>query len=354
MDKTKIAIIGLGDISEIYLENITNIFTEIEIIGVCDLINERAKQVEEKYQIPKTYDRMEDAFNDSQVEIVLNLTRPTEHFKVTKAALESGKHVYSEKPLAATFEEGKRLDSLAKERNLLLGAAPDTFLGAGIETCRKLIDDGFIGDPIGASASMICRGHEGWHPDPEFYYKNGGGPMMDMGPYYITALVNLLGGVSGLTGIAKTSFKQRTITSEPLKGTIVDVEVPTYTSGIMNFDNGSVGMIFTTFDVHYDKQAKFEIYGSKGTLILPDPNTFGGPVKLLRAEDGEYREMPLMFDYSDNSRGLGLAGMAKALKTGTSYRANSDLALHVLEILSSFEKSSDQGKHITLETKYSK
>ncbi len=352
MDKTNIAIIGLGDISGIYLKNITEVFKEVEIIGVCDLMKGRAKEVQEEYNISKVYETMEDVFNDPEVEIVLNLTRPTEHYVVTKAALQAGKNVYSEKPLAATFEEGKELVNLAKEKNLMLGGAPDTFLGAGIQTCRKLIDKGFIGDPIGASASMICRGHEGWHPDPEFYYKSGGGPMMDMGPYYITALVNLLGGVSGVTGVAKSSFDKRLITSEPLKGTTIDVEVPTYTSGIMNFDNGAIGMIFTTFDVHYDKQAKFEIYGSEGTLILPDPNTFGGQIKLLRPEEGEYRQMPLMFDYADNSRALGLADMAKALRTGREYRANYELTLHVLETLTSFEKSSKQGKYISLETKY--
>lgn len=352
MKKTNVAIIGLGDISGIYLKNITEVFKEIEIVGVCDLVKDRAKAVQDKYKISKLYDSMEDIFNDPEVEIVLNLTRPTEHYTITKAALLAGKHVYSEKPLAATYEEGKELVALAKEKNLMLGGAPDTFLGAGIQTCRKLIDDGFIGQPIGASAAMICRGHEGWHPDPEFYYKHGGGPMMDMGPYYITALVNLLGGVSGVTGMAKTSFDQRLITSEPLNGTIVNVEVPTFTSGIMNFDNGVIGMIFTTFDVHYDQQAKFEIYGSEGTLILPDPNTFGGEIKLLRPEEGEYRQMPLMFDYADNSRALGLADMAKALRTGEEYRANCDLTLHVLEILSSFDKSSEQGKYISLETKY--
>ncbi len=352
MEKVKIAIIGVGDISGIYLENITNMYKEIEIIGVCDLIKDRAINAQDKYNIPKVYETMEDAFKDPEVEIVLNLTRPTEHYDVTKTALEAGKHVYSEKPLAATYEEGKELAELAEEKGLMLGGAPDTFLGAGIQTCREIIDKGLIGEPVGASASMVCRGHEGWHPDPEFYYKHGGGPMMDMGPYYISALVNLLGGVSGLTGIAKTSFDKRVITSEPLNGTIIDVEVPTFTSGIMNFDNGAVGMIFTTFDVHYDTQAKFEIYGSEGTLILPDPNTFGGDIKLLRPEEGEYRQMPLMFDYADNSRGLGLADMAKALRTGREYRANYDLTLHVLEILTSFEKSSDQGKYISLETKY--
>lgn len=354
MSKVKIAMIGVGDISGIYLENISKVFKEIEILGVCDLIKEKAVNAKEKYNIKKLYDTMYDAFADEEVDIILNLTRPYEHFDVSKKALEAGKNVYSEKPLAATLEEGKKLVQLAKDKNLMLGGAPDTFLGAGIQTCRKLIEDDFIGEPIGAAAFMICHGHETWHPDPEFYYKHGGGPMLDMGPYYLTALINLIGGVSGVTGITKSSFNERVITSQPKNGTVVKVDVPTYITGIMNFDNGAVGTIFTTFDVHYNQQARFEIYGTKGTLIVPDPNNFSGSIRLLRTEDGEYKEMPLMFDYKENSRGLGLADMAKALKTGRAYRANYEQTLHVLEIMESFEKSSREGKYITLETSFKK
>ncbi|MBP1754376.1 MAG: oxidoreductase [Firmicutes bacterium] len=352
MKKVKVAMIGVGAISGIYLENITKLFQELELIGVCDLVRERAEQAQEKYQIQKLYETMNDAFADPEVDMILNLTRPYEHYEVTKAALMAGKHVYSEKPLGASFEEGKKLVALAEEKKLMLGGAPDTFLGSGIQTCRRLIDDGYIGEPIGAAAFMICHGHETWHPDPEFYYKYGGGPMLDMGPYYVTALVNLLGGVSGVTGVTKTSFPTRTITSQPKNGTIVDVDVPTYITGTLSFDNGAIGTIFTTFDVYYKQQARFEIYGTKGTLIVPDPNTFGGPIQLLRPEDGDYKEMPLLFDYKENSRGLGLADMAKALQTGRDYRANYHLTEHVLEILTSFEKSSKKGCYLPLETHY--
>lgn len=354
MGKVKIAMVGVGAISGIYLENITNVFQEVEIIGVCDLVRERAENAKEKYEIEKIYDTMEDAFADPEVDMVLNLTRPYEHYEVTKGALMAGKHVYSEKPLGATFEEGKELADLAEEKQLMLGGAPDTFLGSGIQTCRKLIDDGYIGKPVGAAAFMICRGHETWHPDPEFYYKFGGGPMLDMGPYYITALVNLLGGVQSVTGVTKTSFPKRTITSKPKAGTVIDVDVPTYITGILNFDSGAVGTIFTTFDVYYQQQARLEIYGSKGTLIVPDPNTFGGPVKLLRPEDGELKEMPLLYDYKENSRGLGVADMAKALTVGRDYRADYKQTRHVLEILTSFEKSSREGRFIRLETSYNR
>lgn len=354
MRPIKIAFIGVGAISGIYLENITNLFQEIEIIGVCDLIPERAEQAVKKYHIPKLYKTMYDAFADSEVDIILNITRPYEHFEVSYEALKAGKHVYSEKPLAATLDEGKALVELAEKNGLMLGGAPDTFLGAGIQTCRRLIDDGLIGDPIGAAAFMICRGHESWHPDPEFYYKHGGGPLFDMGPYYLTALIHLIGGVSSVTGAAKKSFTQRIITSQPHRGEVVTVEVPTYVTGMLHFENGAIGTIFTTFDVCYEQQARLEIYGSKGTLIVPDPNGFDGPVKLLRPEQGSLMEMPLLFDYRENSRALGLADMAKALQTGRSFRADYRQTYHVLEIMETLCKSSDERRTLDLVSRYTR
>ena len=354
MDTVKIAMIGVGDISGIYLKNITGTFNgQIELIGVCDLVRSKAEAAQEKYGIDKIYETMDEAFADPRVDIILNLTRPYEHYAVTKAALEAGKHVYSEKPLGVDMEEGLELTALAAKNSLLLGGAPDTFLGASIQTCRRLIDDGFIGKPIGARAAMVCHGHETWHPDPEFYYKRGGGPMLDMGPYYVTALVNLLGRVQGVTGIARKSFDTRTITSEPLRGTVIDVDVPTYYTGILDFENGATATLFATFDVYYKEQASFEVYGTDGTLFVPDPNHFGNPIKLLRPQDGEIKEIPVMYDYKENSRALGLADMARALKTGTAPRAGCKQTLHVLEILKAFEKSSDAKAYVKIESPYS-
>lgn len=367
-----VAMIGVGAISGIYLKNLTTVFKEVNLIGVCDLIRERAEKAVAEYNIPKLYETMYDAFNDPEVDVILNLTRPYEHYGVTKPALLAGKHVYHEKPLAADMEEGLELVRIAEEKGLMLAGAPDTYLGAGIQTCRKLIDDGAIGEPIGAAAFMICHGHETWHPDPEFYYKRGGGPMMDMGPYYVTAMINLLGGVKGVTGVTKKCFDKRIITSQPHYGETIDVDVDTYLTGTMHFESGAIGTIFTTFDVYYSprNQARFEIYGTKGTLLVPDPNTFGGPICLFRPEDqaksravdpgmlekgGEFigfKEMPLMFDYCENSRGLGLADMCKAIETGRQIRSEKQQTLHVLEILTSFEKSSRAGRYLPLETKY--
>ena len=385
MDKTvKIAMIGVGAISGIYLQNITHVFRELELVGVCDLIPQRAQKgaayVREEREKgapvrePKIYQDMYEAFEDPEVEVILNLTRPYEHFEVTRQALLHGKHVYSEKPLGVDMDEAGELIALAEEKGLRLGGAPDTFLGAGIQTARRLIDGGYIGDVVGASCAMVCHGHETWHPDPEFYYKRGGGPMLDMGPYYITALVQLLGGAKGLMGLARRSFPQRLITSEPHRGETIDVDVDTWLSGNIEFESGAIAQVFTTFDVHYTAQARFEVYGSKGSLMVPDPNTFGGPVLLLRPEDAAaapktdpglmrhgvpdfyqgWKEVPLLYDYAENSRGLGLADMAKALRTGREHRANYQQQRHVLEIMTGFSKSSEAGAYIPMKTKYTR
>jgi len=378
----KIAMIGVGAISGIYLKNLTEVFHEVELVGVCDLIDERAqggvafvKQQQEKgvkCMTPKIYRDMYEAFNDPEISLVLNLTRPYEHYDVTKQALLHGKHVYSEKPIAVDMEEAGELVELAKQKGLKIGGAPDTFLGAGIQTARRVIDSGLIGDIVGAQCAMVCHGHETWHPDPEFYYKRGGGPMLDMGPYYVSALCNLLGEVKGVMGMTKKTFDNRLITSQPHFGENITVDVDTHLTGMLEFTSGAIGQIITTFDVYYTNQAQFEVYGTEGTLVVPDPNTFGGPVLMLRPEDivrgpmidpalikpdeisfyRGYRQIPLMFGYRDNSRALGLADMCKAIETNRPYRANSDLQMHVLEILTSFSKSNAAKRYVELTTKY--
>lgn len=350
--KLGIAMIGVGSISGIYLKNITGVFRELKLVGVCDLIRERAETAQKNYNVPKLYETMHDAFADPEVDLVLNLTRPYQHFEVTKTALLAGKHVYSEKPLGATWEEGQALVALAEERGLYLGGAPDTFMGAGIQTARRVIDAGLIGEPIGAVAAMTGHGHESWHPDPEFYYKFGGGPMLDMGPYYLTALINLMGGVSEVSGKTKASFATRLITSEPHNGEVITVDVPTYVTGTLTFDNGAIGTIFTTFDIYGGDGCRIDIYGTKGTLSVPDPNGFGGPVRLLHP-DGAWEEFPVDdFDYAENSRALGLADMAKAIATGRKPRCDYSQTFHVLEIMTMIERSSVEGRTIPLTTRY--
>ncbi|MDR0249508.1 MAG: Gfo/Idh/MocA family oxidoreductase [Oscillospiraceae bacterium] len=347
-----VGIIGCGDISGIYIKNLKGMFAEkVNVAGVCDVRRERALSRLTEYSAGKLYASAEELLADPAVDIAVNLTRPHEHFAVTRAALAAGKHVYSEKPLGATPEEGAELAALAEEKGLLLGCAPDTFLGAGIQTCRKLIDDGRIGDVVAASAFMTCRGHESWHPDPEFYYKKGGGPMLDMGPYYITALVALLGPVCAVSGVVKTSFATRTITSREKYGTEVIVDTPTHLAGTVEFECGAVGTVITSFDVHAAQLPKIEIYGSEGTLSVPDPNTFGGPVKLYLPQDGAFREQPLLYRYCENSRGLGVYDMVCHMEDGSPLRVGAPLALHALEVMTGFERSYNSGKYVQLGAK---
>jgi predicted dehydrogenase len=377
---TKIAMIGVGAISGIYLKNLTELFADVSIAGVCDLIPSRAERgvayVREQMEkgvpcdVPKIYGDMDEAFDDPDVSVILNLTRPYEHYEVTKRALLRGKHVYAEKPIAVDMAEASELAAIAAEKGLLMGGAPDTFMGAGIQTARRLIDDGMIGEVVGAECAMIGRGHETWHPDPEFYYKRGGGPMLDMGPYYVTALVNLLGEAKGVIGMTKKTFPTRTITSQPHFGEVVDVDVDTHQTGCIEFASGAIVQVIMTFDAHYTNGARFEVYGTEGTLVVPDPNSFGGPVLLFRKEDmtrgpmidpalikpeeitlyRHYRQFPLMFGYRDNCRGLGLADMCRAIEAGRDFRANSAQQLHVLEILTSFCEASRMKRYVELKT----
>ena len=346
----KIAFIGVGDISGIYLKNITETFDNLEIAGICDLIPEKCEKAVEKYpQITKVYKDMYEAFADPEVDIILNITRAYQHYEVTKAALTAGKNVYSEKPLATTIEQGVELIKLARSKGLMLGGAPDTFLGAGIQTCKKLIDSGFIGKPLAATAFMMSNGPESWHPDPEFFYKPGAGPMLDMGPYYSTALTYLLGRVDTVSAMTKISRETRIATSKARKGLKIKVETPTYVTGTLLFKSGAIATMVMSFETIKATLPRIEIYGTEGTLTVPDPNTFGGPVRLYRPEDGEWRDVPLMFPYKENSRALGLSKMAEAIEKGEGDFVNSwHLTGHVLDIMTGMLRSGESGQRIKM------
>ena len=348
MQKTRVGIIGCGNISGIYFQNCHR-FDIIDVVACADLDQTKAEKVTAEYpgvQIRNTRDILE----APDIDIVLNLTTPNAHAAVAQAAVENGKSVYNEKPLTISREDGQKLLAMARQNNVRVGCAPDTFLGGSHQTCRKLIDDGWIGKPVAATAFMLCHGHESWHPDPEFYYKKGGGPMFDMGPYYLTALVNLLGPVKAVTGMTKTSFDERLITSQPKYGTKITVETPTHIAGIMQFAAGAVGTIITSFDVWGADVPFIEIHGTEGSLSMPDPNGFGGVIKMKRMGQAEWQEVPTAFGHMENSRSIGLADMAVALQTGRSHRANGDLAFHVLDIMHAFHEASDEQKFMTLES----
>lgn len=345
MKKLRVGIIGVGKISGIYLQNLTGIFSDsVTVVAIADLINDRAEVTAAQYPDMKALN-VEELINCSEIDLILNLTIPKSHFDVCLRAVESGKHVYVEKPLCITREEAKMLLSVASKKGVRVGGAPDTFLGAGIQTCRKLIDDGWIGTPVAATAFMMNHGHEHWHPAPEFYYKLGGGPLFDMGPYYLTALVNLLGPITRVCGSAKRSFPERKILSDPLKGSKIEVEIPTHIAGVLDFADGVVGTIIMSFDVWSHTLPFIEIYGSEGTLRCPDPNTFGGPVYIKRGNAENWYEVPLLFSYSENSRGLGIAEMAHAIDEGCPHRASGELASHVLEIMHGFYDASASGMY---------
>ena len=349
MKKINVGVVGCGNISGIYLTNLTGMFADtVNVTAVCDLIPERALEAQKKYGIPKAYFTDEEIMADDEIELIVNITTPDQHCPVNLMALQAGKHAYCEKPLAICREDGEKQVSLAREKGLLLGGAPDTFLGGGIQTCRKLIDDGWIGDVVAVNASMRCHGHESWHPGPAFYYQKGGGPMFDMGPYYLTCLVNLVGAVESVMAFTRITFPQRLITSQPLRGTLVDVEVPTHIAGLMKFENGAIGTLTTTFDVYDDHQACVEVFGSRGSILVPDPNGFGGQVKLLREGQSVYEDVPVVYGYRENSRGIGVADMCAALREGRTPRANCAQTFHVLDLMCAFHESAACGKEIAL------
>ena len=347
MDKVGIGIIGLGNISAAYLKASKD-FPVLDIRAVADMNPAAAKARADEFGL-KAVD-LDAIFTDPSIDIILNLTIPKAHVEVGLRAIEAGKHVYSEKPLGIVFAEGKKLVEAAKAKNLRVGSAPDTFLGGSHQTSRRLVDEGALGQLVGGTAYFMCPGHERWHPNPAFYYEAGGGPMLDMGPYYITDLVNLLGPVAKVSGFGTKLRDTRTITSKDRNGEIIPVHVPTHVSGTLVFHNGAVVQVTMSFDVAGHKHVPLEIYGTEASLIVPDPNHFGGQIQLLE-KGGEWTDIATDMPYAEgNYRSIGLADMAHAILEGRPHRCNGDLALHVLEVMEAFETSSTSGRVIDITT----
>lgn len=348
MTPLRCGIIGCGNICDIYFQT-GRLFDSIEIVACADLNKERARAKAREYDIPKPL-ATEKLLADPDIDAVINLTVPAAHGDIALAALENGKHVYNEKPLAVTREQALRILSLAREKNLRVGAAPDTFLGAGLQTCRKLIDDGWIGEPVAATAFMMHRGHENWHPNPDFFYQPGGGPLFDMGPYYLTALISLLGPFARVSAIARAAFPERVIESGSRRGRHIAVTTPTHIAATLELRSGPLATLVTSFDVTAHTMPHLEIYGAEGAISAPDPNTFGGPVRVKRGRDGDWREIPLLFPYAKNSRGLGVADMANAIASGRPHRADGQMAFHVLDVMLAALDSSNEGRHMALDS----
>lgn len=340
-----IGIIGLGNISAAYLKASRD-FPILDIKAVADINPDAAKARADEFGLKAV--SVDELFADPEVEIVLNLTIPRAHVEVGLRAIESGKHVYSEKPLGIALSEGRKLIEAARSNGLRVGSAPDTFLGGGHQKSREVVDSGVIGTPVGGTAYFMCPGHERWHPNPAFYYDIGGGPILDMGPYYITDLVNLLGPVDKVLGAVSMPHKTRTITAKERFGETIDVHVPTHAAGTLVFRNGAIVQVSMSFDVAGHKHVPIELYGTEGTLIVPDPNRFGGDVELMK-KGGEWETLDNALPYADgNYRSIGLADMAEAIREDRPHRANGDLALHVLEVMEAFGTSSDSGQAVKI------
>jgi predicted dehydrogenase len=359
MEPMTVGVIGCGNISDAYLRGAAR-SRLIRVKSCADLNPDAAKAKAEEHGIePVSVDAL---LGDPAIDIVINLTVPLAHGPVSRQIITAGKHVYSEKPLAARFSEGQALMLAAAGRGVRVGCAPDTFLGAAHQACRRAIDAGLIGRPVAGAAAVLSHGMEHWHPNPEFFFKRGGGPIHDVGPYYVTQLVNLLGPVTRVAAQASIGSLTRTVTSEPLSGRVIDVEVPTTVNGVLSFASGANVALSASWDVWKHQRLPFEIYGSEGSMLVADPNFFGGEPQ-VSARNGDWQNIDIAahpFGIANRTlrsgarvadyRIIGLLDMAAALAQGRPHRANGDLALHVLEVLDAFERSSVEGHHMMIET----
>jgi predicted dehydrogenase len=344
---THVAIVGCGVISGAYAHTLSQL-DFMQLVACADQLPDRAQSLAGRHQArPTSFDEV---LADPGIDVVVNLTPPQAHAGVTRRGLEAGKAVFSEKPLGIGFAEGAGLVEVAAERALRLGCAPDTFLGAGLQTARAVIDRGDIGEPLGANAFMLQPGPEWWHPEPGIFYEGGAGPLFDMGPYYFTTLVQLLGPARRVSAGARVGRAQRQILSEPHRGELIDVEVPTHVATVVEMEAGPLACFVTSFDVQASRYRNLEIYGSEATLSVPDPNTFGGPVMLRRFGDPAWTDIPLLDANIPQQRGIGLADMVWAERSGRPHRASAELALHVLELMSATLDAAREGTRLDLET----
>ena len=355
MKKTGIGIVGCGMISDTYFKAAER-FHNIKVVACSDAMISRAEEKAAAYNCRAM--TTEALINDPDVEIVLNLTPPKMHCAILTAALNAGKHAYTEKPFGIDADEVNLVYELAAKKNLRLGCAPDTFLGAGLQTARKAIDDNWIGKVLSGTAIVQGRGPEKWGHAP-FFYDKGAGPMLDLGPYYVTALVSLLGPAKSVTAVTAKGSELRTFGAtvspeyqdkyQPFGK--YPVNVPTHQTGIIEFESGAVITLIASFDVYAHKHTPIELYGDQGSLLVPDPNGFGGEVKVYRPGMSGFETLPKPFIYSENSRSIGIADMALAIEENRPHRASAEMARHVMEIMCAFEKSGASGTKIAISSR---
>lgn len=358
MDKLGIGIIGCGNISTTYF-SLAPMFKGIEVRACADTRMAAAEARAAEYGV--VAQSVEDLLGNPSVDVVINLTIPDAHFGVSKLALLAGKHVWSEKPLVLSMAEGLELRTLAAAGGLRVGCAPDTFLGGSHQFARAMIDEGKIGRVVAGSSAVMGHGMEHWHPNPDFFFVPGGGPILDMGPYYIANMINLIGPIKRVAALANASSPTRRISSAPRAGEVITVKTPTNIHALLEFHNGATMNPSASWDIWSHKRAHMEIYGDQGSIYLPDPNFFGGAVEMA-GKDGLTKELALWdhpFGRTNqnhngrelaNYRSAGLADMAAGLRDGRDHRASLDRTLHGVEVMLAVLQSGETGQFVTLQT----
>ena len=345
MTPVRIGLIGCGTISSAYLRAAAT-FGVLKFVACADVDPAAAKRMQARFGVPAV--SMPELLARDDIEAVLNLTIPAAHMEVNLAAIAAGKHAYCEKPFGLDVAEGQRVLAAADAAGVRVGCAPDTFLGGGQQTVRHLIDQGALGKPVAGTAFLMERGPESWHPNPAFFYQPGGGPLFDMGPYYLTALVHALGPVRRVAAITGRGLNERIIGSEPSAGGRIDVRVDTHAAGTLAFAGGAVVTVVMSFDVHRHSNRHIEIHGTDASLSAPDPNDFGGAVRV--SDGGDWQERALTHGYTEDMRSIGLADMCVGIRTGRPHRCDGHMAQHVLEVMTAFGESSASGRHVAIES----
>lgn len=353
-----VGVIGCGNISAAYLR-LAPMFKDIEMRACADIDAKAARQRASEY--PIRAEPVESLLAAGDIDIVVNLTVPAAHYDISKRALEAGKHVYSEKPFVLSVKEGKDIARLAARRKLRVGSAPDTFLGGAHQRARHLVDSGAIGRITSGTAYVMSHGMEHWHPNPDFFFKPGAGPVLDVGPYYVTNLIQLVGPVKRVAALASTPSPARTITSKPRYGQKIKVETPTTVLGLLEFESGAIVTLCASWDVWSHGHSNMELYGDSGTLYVPDPNFFGGELKMTKGAK-PVRKLPAFAhpfsvpNYKSsagpmaNYRAAGLADMAQAIIKDRPHRCSLELALHAVDVMASLLKSGETGKFVNVTT----
>jgi predicted dehydrogenase len=343
----RVGIIGCGAIIAQYLTNFRRLHA-VELVAVADLDPARAQAVADDCEGVRAVS-VDELLAAKDVELVLNLTIPAAHADIALKAIAAGKSVYGEKPLAANVAEARQVLEAAASAGVKVGCAPDTVLGTGIQTARKAIDDGLIGAPVSATATMVTPGHERWHPNPDFYYQPGGGPLLDMGPYYVSALVTLLGPVVSVIGAASHTRAERTIGSGPRAGEAIPVNTDSHVTGILVHASGALSTLVMSFDAVQSKCPNIEIHGEQGSLVVPDPNHFNGDVQLFPLGAESWETLPVSAGYIDSGRGFGIADLA-ATPAGREPRAGGVLAFHALEVMEAILVSASSGTAVPIQS----